>query len=151
MLREDVRNSIKFLIIDEIDKLGIDDQESLLTLIEEGKIIQTQVNGTFTKKYEGLKVIAASNSKEDMLEPLLTRFYKVKIKDYTEEEFRDIAKKILEKYPISEEVTDYIIESVIETKEKPNLRDIVHIGKLCNNEIEMVDILIRNSIEEEDY
>src|SRR5215207_938339 len=40
-LIEDENNSIKFLVIDEIDKLDLDDQESLLTLIEDGRIIQT--------------------------------------------------------------------------------------------------------------
>lgn len=146
ILREDLHNKIKYLLIDEIDKLGYDDQESLLTLIEDGRIVQVQKNETFTKKYEGLKVIGASNDKYQLLEPLLTRFYQLRIKDYTTSEFISISERTLRKMHIREEVISYIIKRVLESKNnKPNIRDVIHIAKLCNNDIEMVDILIENS------
>ena len=146
VLFEDKENQIKFLIIDEIDKLAIDDQESLLTLIEDGRLIQTQKNGTFDKTYSNLSVIAASNDKKDMLYPLLTRFFKIKIKDYTPAQFREIGERVLEKYNLYPTVIDYIITKVVEVGQpKPNIRTLKQIGKLCNNSAQMVDLLLENS------
>jgi len=143
-LIQDETNSIKFLVIDEIDKLDLDDQESLLTLIEDGRIIQTQKNGKIDKKYDNLSVIAASNDKDRMLYPLLTRFYKIKVKDYTNEEFKEIATQVLQQMGISDGVIYYIILKVLESK-NPNIRTIKQIAKLCNNNVKMVDLLIENS------
>ena len=145
VLFEDKENTIKFLIIDEIDKLAIDDQESLLTLIEDGRLIQTQKNGTFDKTYDNLSVIAASNDKKDMLYPLLTRFFKIKIKDYTPAQFREIGERVLERYNLYPTVIDYIITKVVEGQPKPNIRTLKQIGKLCNNSAQMVDLLLENS------
>ena len=145
VLFEDVNNEIRYLIIDEIEKLSIDDQEGLLTLIEDGRLIQTQKNGTMSKQYDNLSVIAASNDKASMLYPLLTRFYKINIKDYTVEQFKEISKKVLESFSLSPEVSDYIVQKILETKKKPNIRDVKQLAKLCNNSIEMVDLLIESS------
>ena len=144
VLFEDKENQIKFLIIDEIDKLAIDDQESLLTLIEDGRLIQTQKNGTFDKTYDNLSVIAASNDKSNMLYPLLTRFFKIKVKDYTKAQFREIGERVLEQYNLYPTVIDYIITKV-EQQPKPNIRTLKQIGKLCNNSAQMVNLLLENS------
>lgn len=140
----DTENKIKYLIIDEIDKLNVNDQESLLTLIEDGRVIQTQKNGTMSKQYSNLSVIAASNVKDDILEPLLTRFYKIKIKDYTESQFKEIGFKVLPKYNLSHRVIEHIVESVWK-QEQPNIRTCKQLAKLCNNDIEMVNLLLENS------
>lgn len=145
ILFEDVNNEIRYLVLDELDKLNINDQESLLTLIEDGRLIQTQKNGTMSKKYDNLSVIAASNDKDNIIYPLQTRFYKINIKDYTIEQFKEIGKKVLESFSLSLEVSDYIILRILETKKKPNIRDIKQLAKLCNNNIEMVDLLIELS------
>ena len=144
VLVEDTENKYKFLIIDEIDKLNIDDQESLLTLIEDGRLIQTQKNGTYSKEYENLSVIAASNDKKNMLYPLLTRFFKIKIKDYSPAQFREIGERVLEQYKLYPTIIDYIITKVLE-QPKPNIRTLKQIGKLCNNSAQMVDMLLGNS------
>lgn len=145
VLFEDESNSIRYLLIDELDKLNISDQESLLTLIEDGRIVQTQKNGTMSKKYDNLSVIAASNDKDNILYPLQTRFYKIAIKDYTIEQFKEISRKVLLQYNLSSEVQEYIILKVLESKKKPNIRDIKQLAKLCNNSKEMVDLLIESS------
>jgi MoxR-like ATPase len=145
VLFDDIDNALRYLLIDEIDKLNTNDQESLLTLIEDGRIVQTQKNGTMEKQYSNLSVIAASNIKEDILGPLQTRFYKIKIKDYTEAQFKEIAASILPQYKLDQIVIEHIIESVWTKKKKPNIRDIRQLGKLCNNSVEMVDLLLENS------
>jgi MoxR-like ATPase len=145
VLFDDIDNALRYLLIDELDKLNTNDQESLLTLIEDGRIVQTQKNGTMEKQYDNLSVIAASNLKEDILEPLLTRFYKIKIKDYTEAQFKEIAASILPQYKLDQIVIEHIIESVWTRKKKPNIRDVKQLAKLCNNSIPMVDLLLENS------
>lgn len=145
VLFEDENNQIRYLLIDEIDKLNISDQESLLTLIEDGRLIQVQKNGTMSKKYDNLSVIAASNDKNSILYPLQTRFYKIAIKDYTIDQFKEISRKVLQQYNLSQEVQEYIILRILETKKKPNIRDVKQIAKLCNNDKNMVDLLIESS------
>jgi MoxR-like ATPase len=146
ILFADEENEIRYLVIDEVDKLNTTEQEALLTLIEDGRIIQTQKSGTMEKQYSKLSIIAASNVKEDILEPLQTRFYKIKIKDYTEAQFKEIAASILPQYKLSQEVIEHIITSVWTKKKKPNIRDIKNIAKLCNNSIDMVNLLLENSV-----
>ena len=145
VLFNDETNSIRYLCVDEVDKLNTNEQEALLTLIEDGRIVQTQKSGTMEKRYDKLSVIAASNVKGDILEPLQTRFYKIKIKDYTEVQFKEIAASILPQYKLSQPVIEHIITSVWTKKTKPNIRDVKQLAKLCNNNIEMVDLLLENS------
>lgn len=148
VLFEDKENKIKYLLIDEIDKLASNDQESLLTLIQDGKLIQTLKSNSRQKTYENLSVICASNHKQDLLYPLLTRLFVIPIKDYTLEEFKEITLRILpERYGTSEELANHIAEKIwtkekIMRKEIPNIRDCEKIAKLSKNDINMVDMLL---------
>ncbi len=145
VLFEDENNRIKILLIDEIDKLNLDDQEALLTLMQDGRLVQTQKNGKRSKTYDNLSVIAASNDKDKMLVPLLTRFFDIHIKDYTDYEIKYIGRERLKKYQLLPEVIDYIMNQVIKTDKESKIRYAEQIAKLCNNDIKMVDLLLENS------
>ncbi|MFB5601061.1 MAG: ATP-binding protein [Nitrososphaeraceae archaeon] len=146
VLFDDNKNRIRFLLIDELDKLPKKDQDSLLTLIQDGKLVQTLKTDTRTKVYEHLSVICASNYKEDILEPLLNRFYVIGIRNYTHLEFRQIAKSLLiQRYNQSYELANYIIDRVWNDLKNPSIRDCERIAKLSNNSKEMVDLLIENT------
>lgn len=146
ILFDDENNRIKFLLIDEIDKLNYSDQEALLTLIQDGRIVQTQKNRTDSKKYDNLSVIAASNEINNIMEPLRTRFFDIHIEDYNDEQISNIARIKLKRFDLSVEVIEYIIIKVLQSRHKEaKIRFAEQLAKLCNNDKNMVDLLVRSS------
>src|ERR671933_2118412 len=63
----------EIIIIDEIDKMPIKDQEGLLTMMERGEFTSTKVRNTKTVKAD-IVIFASSNSTERLSKPLLSRF-----------------------------------------------------------------------------
>ena len=144
ILFEDEKNQIKFLLINEIDKMDNDTQETLLDLLEEGIVSETLKSNVREKRYTDISVFATSNDIENLIYPLQTRFFKVRVKAYTKAQFREIGEKVLEQYSLYPTIIDYIITKVVE-QPKPNIRTLKQIGKLCNNSAQMVDLLLENS------
>lgn len=152
LLKEYAENerTLKYLLIDELDKLGYDDQEALLTLIEDGRIVQTQKNGTFTIEFPELRVISASNDRDNINGALLTRFFSIHIKKYTNKQVEEITRRELTGYYLDKEIIEYIILRVLESKKVSKIRFAKQLAKLCNNSKSMVDILIENSTEDDE-
>jgi MoxR-like ATPase len=88
----------EIIIIDEIDKMAMKDQEGLLTMIERGEFTSTKVRNTRTVK-ANMVIFATSNSTERLSKPLLSRFTVLEIPEYTYEEFEGIALRIVKKLP----------------------------------------------------
>jgi MoxR-like ATPase len=86
----------EIIIIDEIDKMPIKDQEGLLTMMERGEITSTKVRNTITVK-ANVVIFATSNGTERLNKPLLSRFTVFEIPEYTYEEFEGIALRIIKK------------------------------------------------------
>src|SRR4051794_33889951 len=63
----------EIIIIDEIDKMPLKDQEGLLTMMERGEFTTTKVRNTKTVK-ANVVIFATSNSTERLSKPLLSRF-----------------------------------------------------------------------------
>jgi MoxR-like ATPase len=61
----------EIIIIDEIDKMPIKDQEGLLTMMERGSFTSTKVRNTKTVK-ANMVIFATSNSTERLSKPLLS-------------------------------------------------------------------------------
>src|SRR5215211_1420674 len=111
ILFEDEDNKIKYLLINEIDKMDEDTQETLLDLLEEGILSETQNNNVRSKKYDNISVFATSNDIGNLIYPLRTRFFKIKVKPYTHLQFKDIGQKVLTNKGLDENVISYIIET----------------------------------------
>ena len=84
----------EIIIIDEIDKMPIKDQEGLLTMMERGEFTSTKVRNTQTIK-ANMVIFATSNGTERLSKPLLGRFSVFEIPEYTYEEFETIAIRII--------------------------------------------------------
>src|ERR687886_2059911 len=80
----------EIIIIDEIDKMPIKDQEGLLTMMERGSFTSTKVRNTKTVK-TNVVIFATSNSTERPSKPLLSRFTVYEIPQYTYPEFEGIS------------------------------------------------------------
>jgi MoxR-like ATPase len=63
----------EIIIIDEIDKMPIKDQEGLLTMMERGEFVSTKVRNTRTVR-ANIVIFATSNGIERLSKPLLSRF-----------------------------------------------------------------------------
>ena len=86
----------EIIIIDEIDKMPIKDQEGMLTMMERGEFVSTKVRNTRTVR-ANIIIFATSNSTEKLSKPLLSRFTVFEIPEYTYEEFEGISIRIIKK------------------------------------------------------
>src|SRR5918911_53191 len=105
----------EIIIIDEIDKMPIKDQEGLLTMMERGEFTSTKVRNTKTVK-ANMVIFGTSNSTERLSKPLLSRFTVFEIPEYTYEEFEAIALRIIKK--LSQNAIIQIASSIWKTGSK---------------------------------
>jgi Holliday junction resolvasome RuvABC ATP-dependent DNA helicase subunit len=116
------------IIIDEIDKMAMKDQEVLLTMMERAAFTSTKVRNTKTVK-ANVVIFATSNGTERLSKPLLSRFTAFEIPEYTYPEFEYISTRIVSKLP--QNTVIQIASSVWKTGSR-DIRDVLKIAKLCN-------------------
>jgi replication-associated recombination protein RarA len=119
----------EIIIIDEIDKMPIKDQEGLLTMMERGEFTSTKVRNIKTVK-TNVVIFATSNSTERLSKPLLSRFTVLEIPEYNYPEFEYISTRIVNKLPRS---TVIQIASSVWKAGSRDIRDVLKIAKLCNH------------------
>jgi MoxR-like ATPase len=117
------------IIIDEIDKMPLQHQEGLLTMMERGEFASTKVRNTRTVK-ANIVIFATSNGTERLSKPLLSRFTIFEIPEYSYPEFESISVRIIKKLP--QNAIIQIASSVWKTGSK-DIRDVLKIAKLCNS------------------
>ncbi|HJT47951.1 MAG TPA: AAA family ATPase [Nitrososphaeraceae archaeon] len=118
----------EIIIIDEIDKMPIKDQEGLLTMMERGSFTSTKVRNRRTVKAD-MVIFATSNSTERLSKPLLSRFTVFEIPEYTYPEFEAISVRIIKK--LHQNTIIHIASSFWKTGSR-DIRDVLKIAKLCN-------------------
>jgi replication-associated recombination protein RarA len=118
----------EIIIIDEVDKMPMKDQEGLLTMMERAAFTSTKVRNTKTVKAD-IVIFATSNSTERLSKPLLSRFTVFGIPPYTYEQFEGIALRIVNRLHPSTVIQ--IASSVWKTGSR-DIRDVLKIAKLCN-------------------
>jgi holliday junction DNA helicase RuvB len=119
----------EIIIIDEIDKMSMKDQEGLLTMMERGEFTSTKVRNTKRVK-ANMVIFATSNSTERLSKPLLSRFTVFEIPEYTYPEFEGISTRIVNKLPQN---TVIQIASSVWKSGSRDIRDVLKIAKLCNH------------------
>jgi Holliday junction DNA helicase RuvB len=119
----------RFVLLDEIGKLGNQDQESLLNLMESGRLTKT----TRSENYDiELKcwIFATANDKDDLLEPLFDRFERYFLTEYTDSEFKEIAVQRLKKEGIEDsQLALYIANAVLRGLGRKSIRDCIRIAR----------------------
>jgi holliday junction DNA helicase RuvB len=119
----------EIIIIDEIDKMAMKDQEGLLTMMERGEFVSTKVRNTKTVK-ANVVIFATSNTTERLSKPLLSRFTIFEIPEYTYEQFEAISIRIIKK--LHQNAVIQIASSVWKTGSR-DIRDVLKTSKLCNS------------------
>jgi MoxR-like ATPase len=126
--------STKYLLIDEIDKMKKGDQVALLNVMETGILSSTKVRKTRQQKMN-LWVFATSNSLDNLLKPLKSRFLIFYLPEYNYEEFVDISIKLLkEGYKIEVQTASKIADRVWNELNSKDIRDVLKVGKLAKHE-----------------
>jgi Holliday junction resolvasome RuvABC ATP-dependent DNA helicase subunit len=111
----------EIIIINEIDKMPVQHQEGLLTMMERGEFTSTKVRNTQTVKAD---MVATSNSTERLSKPLLSRFTVFEIPEYSYPEFEAISVRIIKKLP--QNAVIQIASSVWKTGSR-DIRDVLKI------------------------
>ena len=120
----------RYLIIDEIEHMPIKDQTALLSLMETGIIVETKYKKTRDTQLKTW-IFATSNSTDQMLTPLLSRFIVLRFKQYKYEAFQQVAVHLLCREGISREIAIATAEIVWSKMKSKDIRDCVKIGHLA--------------------
>jgi Holliday junction DNA helicase RuvB len=120
----------KYLMVDEIDKLPMRDQASLLGLMETGELVETKVSKTRCIKLKTW-VFATANTTATLSKPLLTRFLVFNLKPYTYEDFEEVTVHVLgRRYNIKPDLAIVIASAVWHKMGTPNIRQCLKIAKM---------------------
>ena len=112
---------LKFLLIDEIDKLSKKDQKVLLNVMETGILsdVKAKRSKSARQTHMHLSIYATSNDTSNILTPLLSRFVKLNLPEYSLETFMEICHRLLSrKYDKDHETIQAIVQYVWEHTRK---------------------------------
>ena len=87
----------EIVLLDELDKLPRNFAEKLLGFLESGRVKVDQKNCQMDFELKGCKVFATANEINRLSKPLHSRFRKLFLPRYTEEQFLDVSEKVLSK------------------------------------------------------
>jgi len=131
------------LIIDELDKIYNPNELSILLTLMESGFVTVTIHGRRERVYVNTIVFAGANTTRNIPPELLSRFLVIRLRPYTEEEFREIVVNVLvRREGISEDVAKYIADRVIEMGSR-DPRDAIKIARLSGNDKGKVDNIIR--------
>jgi len=114
----------KIICIDELDKMPKQFQEKLLNVMESGHIKVDQVRKQYDFRIKGAKVFAACNEITRLSRPLQSRFRRLHLPPYTEQQFLEVSAKVLPKLKIAHVIGKGVWE------QRGDIRDVISIGKL---------------------
>jgi Holliday junction DNA helicase RuvB len=130
----------RYLIVDEIEHMGIKDQTALLSLMETGILSETKFQKTRNTQLKTW-VFATSNSTERMLTPLLSRFVTLHFKRYKFESFHEVATHMLVQEGVGTKLASKIANAVWWKMKSKDIRNCLKIGRLAKTE-EDVDWIV---------
>jgi MoxR-like ATPase len=112
--------------IDELDKVPRTFQNQLLNFLESRRIKVDLQRKQYDFQIKGAKIFGTCNEINRLSKPLQSRFRKLFLPRYTEEQFLDVSEKVLSK--TSPSIARYIAANV--WKNGGDIRDCISIGKL---------------------
>jgi MoxR-like ATPase len=137
MINHCFENPPRFLLIDEIEDMKQSDQATLLSLLQDGCLVETKVSKTRRLDFT-CSVFATCNDTKKLKERLLSRFAIIELKAYDSlEEFKQVTMDVLKQPPLAE----LIAEQVYESSAKPNIRDCVRLASMCQTEQDVLKMM----------
>jgi replication-associated recombination protein RarA len=120
----------RIICIDELDKMPLKFQNQLLNFMESGRVKVEQQKRQYDFEIKGAKIFATCNEINKLSKPLASRFRKLFLSRYTEQQFIDVSIKVLPK--IGENMARYIGFTVF--KNGGDIRDVMSVGKLIRKD-----------------
>lgn len=139
------RNDVKYLLLDEVEKMSYNDQNVLLNVLETGVLTSIKVKKTGSKKLD-MSVYATTNNIDEISKPFRSRFLEFSLPPYTYNEFCDIAVKLTQQRDGHDRETAMKIADTVWNKlGSRDVRDIIQISKLTKSmgDIEFVATIIQ--------
>jgi Holliday junction DNA helicase RuvB len=135
-------NRPKIICIDELDKMSKQFQEKLLNFMESGHIKVDQMRRQYDFKITGAKIFVACNEISELSKPLRSRFRRMHLPPYTEEQFLEVSVKVLPKLKIAHVIGKAVWD------QRGDIRDVISIGKLVrkNDGPEVVEQILATII-----
>jgi hypothetical protein len=99
-------------------------QEKLLNFMESGHIKVDQMRKKYDFEIKGAKVFAACNEMARLSRPLQSRFRRLHLPKYSQEQFLEVSAKVLPKLKIA-----HVIGKAV-WNQRGDIRDVISIGKL---------------------
>jgi Holliday junction resolvasome RuvABC ATP-dependent DNA helicase subunit len=123
-------NDVKFLLLDEVEKMPKSNQNVLLNVMETGMLTSTKVRKTRSKKMN-LSIYATTNEIDALSKPFRSRFMEFSLPEYTYRDFCDIAVKLLSaRYGHGEELSLKIADTVWNKNNSRDVRDMLQVAQL---------------------
>jgi replication-associated recombination protein RarA len=131
---------LKFLLIDEIDKLSKKDQKVLLNVMETGILsnVKAKRGKSARQTHMHISIYATCNDTSNMLSPLLSRFIQLKLPEYNLETFTEICQKLSRKYDKDHETIQAIVRHVWEHTR--DVREAIAIAKIVDTSDEVNNV-----------
>jgi replication-associated recombination protein RarA len=124
------KNDVRYLLLDEVEKMSNNDQNVLLNLLETGILTSTKVKKTGSKRID-VSVYATTNDIDAISKPFRSRFMEFSLPPYTYDEFCEIAVNLLKKrYNHDEELSVKIADTIWNKIKSKDVRDLLQVGKL---------------------
>lgn len=124
------RNRLKILLLDEISRLKKIDQEILLNLLQDGRIIDTRSGNHREIKFGFLKVFATCNELSKLIEPLRDRFDRYDLPQYTFDDFNSICNRVVKVK--DHDLKQKVISAVWDELGSRNVRDVINASRYIN-------------------
>ena len=129
----------RFLLLDEIDKLPNKDLAPLLSLMENGRVVET-LYGRRREVVLNTVVFGAANRISLLSPELLSRFEVLEFPEYTYEQFIEVCVNLLQREGADRDLAKYIGEAVWNYLVK-DVREAVRIARLAEDDDEVDDLV----------
>ena len=127
------KNDVKYLLLDEVEKMSKNDQHVLLNVLETGVLTSTKVRKTGSKKMD-LSVYATTNDIEAISKPFRSRFLEFSLPPYSYDEFCEIAVHLTSlRDGQDKETATMIADTVWNRLGSKDIRDMIQVSKLTKS------------------
>lgn len=130
----------RFLLLDEIDKMGGADYGVLLSLCETGRVSEMVFGRTREVSLDTI-VFACCNTLKGIPPEVVSRFQVLVFNEYTREEFIYVVENVLGRRGVEEDLAVYIAKQVCDILDVKDPREAIRIARLAKTKKE-VDSLI---------
>ena len=119
----------KIICIDELDKMARQFQEKLLNFVESGHIKVDQKRKQYYFQIKAAKIFAACYQITRPSRPLQSRFRRLHLPRYSEEQFLEVSAKVLPKLKIAHVIGKAVWD------QRGDIRDVISIGRLVRKNV----------------